>query len=286
MNLHSYPGDSALRAAKYKTHGNYNEIEKKYTNASQVGKCTQLCKYFGCVTKSAEDFFYAYHGDGKRVEDAGMPYNMECGRSVEAIWEKAESLFKDIEGSPLGNINHLTVTDCFLVLENHIILETWEGLQAERDFDHYLRTDETIKSLGWMVLEKDGEEDKNLGIDIKCFQPSTDTYMFLQVKPVSFFIDSKRPEKQESVRSLQRDRALAFKKMAEGMERFAPHNVLYRYVIFEKDFGNGAKISWLKDKERGTFQWKISDLCDSDTGSMKVDIKAVSSLSFIPQLLT
>ena len=281
MDLHSYPGDSALRAAKYKTHGRYNEEEKEFTNSMQVGRCMELCKTLGCVTKTAEDFFYAYHENGKRVEDAGMPYTKNCGRSIEAIWEKAELLFKKIMESD-GNVNHLTVTDCFLVLENHIILESWEGFQAEREFIDYMRNDETVKSLGWMVLDKDGDEDKNLGIDIKCYQPSTDTYMFLQVKPVSFFIDSKRPEKQNSVASIRRDRQLAFKKMAEGIEAFKSHNVVYRYVIFENDFGSNGKHSWLRDNENGTIQWQLSKLCDLYTGAMLKDIKTISSLSFLP----
>ena len=282
MDLSLYPGDNVLRAAKWKGQGIYNKEEREFTLAKGVGACTFLCKKLGCVDKTAEDFFYAYHKNGKEVEVSGLPYHEECGRSIDYMWEQAQILLKKITDKD-GNINHLTVTDCFYILENHVILETWEGLQAEHQFTEWIKNNKAFTNQGWIFEEPDRIEDKNLNIDIKLYNPSQNRYLFLQVKPISFFIDSTKESKKDFMWRIKRDRVNMADKQRNGLRKFCAegYDAAYRCVIFEKLKREGTDFMWLRQKGGTSFMWEMFKIIDERTGDAIQDIKSVSELVYL-----
>lgn len=124
----------------------------------------------------------------------------------------------------------------------HIIVETYRGHQKERDLMEYIR------SKGYEVSKSSSEDDAKLGIDLICKKGNKK--VFLQVKPISFFIGNGRWD-------LIQDRQLAFQKRTLAKQLYNCDTVFAIYKL------NGDETEWLMN-DKGGFSHRFESFLDYD----------------------
>ena len=122
----------------------------------------------------------------------------------------------------------------------HIILETWEGQQNEREFSLFLN------KLGYKTETFDGNVDALYGLDIKVTR-NDGKVSAIQIKPISFFT-SKRPDVVEHRRLLCKKYEKAYTEM-NGLKTY--------YAVYHRDKATG-EVTWIKNGNG--FRFKINEL--------------------------
>ena len=130
----------------------------------------------------------------------------------------------------------------------HIIVETWDGQQNERDFVGLLT------SLGYQCSKFDGNIDARYGVDIKVTR-SDGKVSAIQIKPISFF-KSNRPD-------VQSDRIALCEKYEAALIEFGFKTY---YAIYVRDKTTGD-VTWVKNGNG--FRFKIGELFRYDTSDIR-----------------
>lgn len=218
-----------------------NVWRANFAPSVSVGNCSNLYRLL--KPSSASDFFekyidYAEKNKDKRIYDRGLTFN--------ELVDLAER-FKE-ESERYSGENH----DLRVYLNNalcHIIVETWDGQQMERDFINYL------KSLGYECDKFDGHIDAKYGVDIRCSKDGKKP-IAIQIKPISFFYSKREDVKKDRI-------GLYLKHLSAkndlGIETF--------YAIYKKD---GDVVKWIKNGDG--FRFRLTDLFDVVDGEPIVKI--------------
>ena len=125
----------------------------------------------------------------------------------------------------------------------HIIIETWEGQQNERDFKKYLN------KIGYECSDFDGHIDGKYGLDIKVTR-NDGKVSAIQIKPISFF-KSYRDD-------VQSDRVNLCQKYENALRELG---IKTYYAIYQKDKKTN-EIYWVKNGDM--FRFRINELFDYD----------------------
>ena len=215
-------------------------IYKNYFSYSNsIGNCTNLYRLHQPV--SYEDFYnkyidYAEKNQNLKVYDRGLSY-YELRMMAEFYKIRAE--YNGVPVRPVENY--------FYDLLCHIIIETFDGQQQERQITKYL------ENMGFKCSTFEGNLDAKYGIDRK-LEKDDKTYA-LQIKPVSFFF-SKRKDVIEDRIKLCKEYELAKDEL--GIKTF--------YSVYKRDELDNS-VQWYKNGN--SFCFKIKDLFDYDKNNIE-----------------
>ena len=142
-----------------------------FSPSKKIGNCTNICRKHHPT--DYKDFFEKYIAYGK--ENLGKMTIIDRGLSFDELIELAMK-FRDLalkKGIDLPLEDYLNCAIC------HIIIETFDGQKAEREFRDFL------EKRGYGIKLLDGVEDSTYGVDIIAVKDGKESG--IQVKPISFF---------------------------------------------------------------------------------------------------
>ena len=207
-----------------------------FAPGSHIGNCTNL--YRKLNPSDEVDFYLKYITYASEHQDEPI---YERGLSYTELVQLAEKYKKAVEMKIKAKYDLETYFHDALC---HIIVETWDGQQNERDFSNFLR------SLGYECSHFDGYTDARFGLDIKVNNPRTDKVSAIQIKPISFFL-SNRPD-------VHKDRINLCRKYKMTLETLG---IKTYYAVYVKDKETGD-VKWVKNGNG--FRFRLNELFEFD----------------------
>lgn len=239
---------------KKKFNDDCNEQYGKINGRPFIGSNSWLFKELKPM--NYQDFFdkYLNYTDGKPLNpnvdykySSDLKKKENCGRTLEDLIAVAR-YYKKI--SP--HVNY-PLEEFFDDLVNHIILETYDGHQAELFLRDY------CISGNCEVTETDGDFDANFGVDLIVKKPDN-TVNYIQVKPLSTFVG--RPKNPKLIK----DRINFFKKQKDLDNYLGEHHEII-YMIYDKNHWDKYKeIRWWGKGNKTSF--KLNELIDEQGNSL------------------
>lgn len=235
-------------ANKQKFNKNCNLQYKKINGRPYIGDNSWLFKEL--KPENYQDFFnkyLEYNTIGVKSLNPNEDYKdkwclkkcEKCGRTLEDLIAIAR-YYKKL----CPNVDY-PLEDFFDDLVNHIIIETYDGHQAERCLKNFLI------SKDFNVEETDGDFDANFGVDLIVKKNNQKKY--IQVKPISTFIGNNND-------GLIKDRINFFKKQQKLDAFLNEHNEII-YMLYNKNLMDKTnKIEFYFKGSHSTF--KLNELID------------------------
>ncbi len=222
-----------------------------FAPSNKIGNCTNL--YRKLQPKDAEDFC------GKYVKYAEQNKNLpisQRGLTIDELIDLSEK-YKELSESKtkLSYDSSIYLNDALC----HIIIETWDGQQNERDFISYL------EKLGYKCSKFDGSVDAKYGVDIKV-ERGDGRISAIQIKPISFFKSNRN--------DVQNDRINLCLKYETALRDIG---IKTYYAIYYKDKITGD-ITWVKNN--GMYRFRINELFNYDP----VDIRGTFTRLALPDV--
>lgn len=231
----------------------YNSITKKYINRDRIGSCSYLfLKYHpSSYQEFADRYFddYDYNTFDYRTCTGDRHY----GRSVEQLVCIANRYHQEI------NNPDITLEQCFDDLINHIIIETYDGHQAELHISNLLTTYNVYE-----INTGIDDLDAICGVDLVIRKKGMNKHHYIQVKPNTTFIGDKNI-------SLLEDRVNFFKKEKKLQDYLKDNTACIEYMVYDTDVYYSRKIFKFL-KINGKFRHRLEDLCNAD-GTMKINLR-------------
>jgi len=229
---------SKTTAAKEKI-GKYAKISQIYRDnfspSNVIGNCTNL--YRKLQPKDDKDFcdkYFKYASENKSlpIRDRGLTYE-EYEATVKRYMELANACDEET----------FEYEDYFYDLLCHIITETYDGQQNEREFREFLT------KLGYECDYFDGKIDAYYGLDIKVTR-NDGKLSAIQIKPISFFKSTRT--------DVHRDRINLVAKYYNALNDLG---IKTYYAIYYKDKKTNT-ILWLKNGNG--YRFKLNELFSYD----------------------
>ena len=208
---------------------------KKFAPSNKIGNMTTLYRSLNPI--DCKDFYEKYIHNAEEYHNQSV---WKRGLTYGELLTLAQNYRTDVE-KKIGITYDLE--EFFYDALSHIIIETWEGQQNERDFKQYL------KGLGYECSDFDGHNDGKYGLDIKVTRDDGKV-SGIQIKPITFF-KSWRDDVQKDRINLCRKYEMALNDM--GIKTY--------YAIYEKD-EKSNKVSWVKNGDM--FRFRINELFSYD----------------------
>lgn len=206
-----------------------------FAPSNKIGNCTNLYRLL--EPTDCNDFYEKYVKYGE--EHSYLPISKR-GLSYNELVLLAEKYKKTVEDKL--NVNY-DLSMYFYDALCHIIVETWDGQQNERDFIKFLT------NLGYNCSKFDGKIDAEYGVDIKVTRDDG-RISAIQIKPISFFKSNRS--------DVQADRISLCVKYEEALKKFGFKTY---YAIYSKDKTTGD-ITWVKNGSG--YRFRINELFDYD----------------------
>lgn len=206
-----------------------------FAPSNKIGNCTNLYRLL--EPTDCNDFYEKYVKYGE--EHSCLPISKR-GLSYNELVLLAEKYKKTVEDKL--NVNY-DLSMYFYDALCHIIVETWDGQQNERDFIKFLT------NLGYNCSKFDGKIDAEYGVDIKVTRDDG-RISAIQIKPISFFKSNRS--------DVQADRISLCVKYEEALKKFGFKTY---YAIYSKDKTTGD-ITWVKNGSG--YRFRINELFDYD----------------------
>lgn len=192
-------------------------------STNNFGCCTYLYKKYN-EPQTYQAFYDNY------VNDISGYKPQTYGRSEDYLYQEAEKL-KERSGEDYP------IEDYYNYIVKKLIVDTYDGCNREKCAAQY------IENHGFIVKEPTIQEDKDFGIDLKCYKGETLKFL-VQIKPNTFFMGN-------SNRGLLSDRKSALQKEEICNEKYG---VPVFYILYDKNTGE-----WIKNNN-GSIAHKLSDL--------------------------
>lgn len=202
-----------------------------FAPSNHIGNCTNL--YRTIRPASVDDFYEKYVE--RAIKNPELPIKSR-GLSEHELIQLAKDYKSLSESGRNVDIPYETYLNDALC---HIIVETWDGQNNEREFARFLNT------LGYECSNFEGSVDAKYGLDIKVVR-SDGKLSAIQIKPVSFFM-SNRPD-------VQNDRINMCVKYENAL---ADLGLKTYYAIYKTDRDTGETV-WSKNGEG--FRYRIGEL--------------------------
>lgn len=249
---------SELKSKKY-----YEENKKKFNDNCNTQYCiingrrfigSNSWLYKTLKPKDYQDFFdkYLTFTKGKSL-NPNVDYTNKWdllkdehyGRTLEDLIAIAR-FYKSL----CPNVDY-PLEDFFDDLVNHIIIETFDGHQAERSLS------EDLSSKGFNIQETDGDFDAKFGVDLIATKNGITRY--IQVKPRSTFVGKPND-------GLRKARKSFFDKQ-EKLNIFLGENNDILYAMYDKThMDNTKEIKWFFKEDKFTF--RLEELIDRNGNSL------------------
>lgn len=222
-----------------------------FAPSNRIGNCTNL--YRKLNPTDCNDFYEKYIKYGE--EHMELPISKR-GLSYDELVSVAERYKKAVEEKT--NLSY-DLSVYFYDALCHIIVETWDGQQNERDFIKFLT------NLGYKCSKFDGKIDAKYGVDIKVTR-NDGRVSAIQIKPISFFKSNRS--------DVQTDRINLCIKYEEALK-----NLQFKtyYAIYVKDKATGD-ITWVKNGNG--YRFRINELFNYDQN----DIRGTFTRLAIPEV--
>ena len=211
-----------------------------FAPSNKIGNCTNLYRLL--EPTDCNDFYEKYVKYGE--EHSCLPISKR-GLSYNELVLLAEKYKKTVEDKL--NVKY-DLSIYFYDALCHIIVETWDGQQNERDFIKFLT------NLGYNCSKFDGKIDAEYGVDIKVTRDDG-RISAIQIKPISFFKSNRS--------DVQADRISLCVKYEEALKKFGFKTY---YAIYSKDKTTGD-ITWVKNGNG--YRFRINELFDYDPTDIK-----------------
>lgn len=211
-----------------------------FAPSNRIGNCTNL--YRKLRPNDCNDFYEKYIKYGKENADLSIS---KRGLSYDELVSLAERYKKTVE-EKLKVSYDLSVY--FYDALCHIIVETWDGQQNERDFIKFLT------NLGYNCSKFDGKIDAEYGVDIKVTRDDG-RVSAIQIKPISFFKSNRS--------DVQSDRISLCSKYEDAYKNFGFKTY---YAIYVKDKATG-EIKWVKNGNG--YRFRINELFNYDPSDIR-----------------
>jgi len=218
-----------------------------FAPSNRIGNCTNL--YRVLKPESCEDFYNKYIEYGRLHSE--LPISKK-GLSYDELFSLAERYKKIVEEKIKVNYD---VSVYFYDALCHIIVETWDGQQNERDFIKFLT------NLGYKCSKFDGKIDAEYGVDIKVTR-GDGRISAIQIKPISFFKSNRS--------DVQSDRINLCKKYEDAYKNLGFKTY---YAIYVKDKATG-EITWVKNGNG--YRFRINELFNYDPNDIRGTFTRVS----------
>lgn len=211
-----------------------------FAPSNRIGNCTNL--YRKLNPTDCNDFYekylnYAEEHQELPISKRGLSYN-----ELLALAER----YKKATEEKLKLSYDLSVY--FYDALCHIIIETWDGQQNERDFIRFLT------KLGYKCSKFDGKIDAEYGVDIKVTRDDG-RISAIQIKPISFFKSNRS--------DVQTDRINLCKKYEDAYRNLGFKTY---YAIYAKDKDTGD-ITWVKNGNG--YRFRVNELFGYDPSDIK-----------------
>lgn len=211
-----------------------------FSSGKFIGNCTNLYRLH--KPTSYEDFFnkyieYAEQNQNLPIYDRGLSYD-ELRMTAEFYKIRAE-----YNGTPVKPVENY-----FYDLLCHIIVETFDGQEQERQMKTYL------ESIGIKCSSFKGNIDAKYGVDIK-MEDNNGNISALQIKPVSFFYSNRK--------DVIEDRMKLCKEYEMTREDY---QIKTFYSVYKRNETDNS-IQWYKNGD--SFCFKIKDLFDYDKNDIE-----------------
>lgn len=203
------------------TLGRYSVIWKnEFSGKIHIGDCSYL--YYKLQPSSIWDFYRKYIDDGKKnlyaVSDARLRGRSEKELTKEAVWMK--HLIAD---------ETISLKECYYCIVMHVIIETYNG----HLYEHLFKQDKERE--GFKCEYVFGDDDSKYGIDMLVCDNDGKKLYAVQVKPDTFFFNTKKYD-------LMRDRVNALQKERLTLKKYG---IPEYYVVYSvMDNGIEPKKQW------------------------------------------
>lgn len=211
-----------------------------FAPSNKIGNCTNL--YRKLQPSSCEDFYnkyinYALNNSNLPITKRGLSYNelITLAERYKQLTEEKTNLKYDLE-------------TYFYDALCHVIIETWDGQQNERDFILFL------KKLGYTCSKFDGKIDTEYGVDIKVTR-NDGRVSAIQIKPITFFKSNRS--------DVQSDRINLCNKYEKTLKDLG---IKTYYAIYSKDKATG-NVTWLKNGSG--YRFRINELFNYDPSDIR-----------------
>lgn len=192
----------------------HNMIWKTLNQRESVGDMSYL--FWKYNPKDYKDFWDKYTSD-INILNTDLKHS---GRSVSYLLDLAKT-YKERSGN-----TSTPLPTYFKNIVWHIIVQTYDGLNREREFMEY------IKKYGYTCDKVEGDIDAGYGIDLE-LKKNGNHFAYLQIKPMSFCLGN-------SNAALREDRKLAFSKREKVRKEFGKEVWM---IIYKKDESTG-EVKW------------------------------------------
>lgn len=218
-----------------------------FAPSNRIGNCTNL--YRKLLPSSVDNFYekyveYAEKNNSLPISQRGLSYN--------ELISLADRYKKQSEEK--ANVN-LDLSVFFYDALCHIIVETWDGQQNERDFVTFLT------SLGYRCSKFDGSIDAKYGVDIKV-ERNDGRISAIQIKPISFFKSNRN--------DVQYDRIHLCEKYEDALKEFGFKTY---YAIYVKDKETGD-VKWVKNGNG--YRFRINELFNYNPSDIRGTFTRIS----------
>ena len=217
---------------------------KDFAPSNKIGNCTNLYRIL--KPNDCCDFYQKYITYGS--EHHSLPISKR-GLTYDELISLSEKYKEEVE-SRIDLSYDLSMY--FYDAVCHIIVETWDGQQTERDFMEFLNR------LGYSCSKFDGSIDSEYGVDIKVTR-NDGRVSAIQIKPISFFISNRS--------DVQSDRINLCRKYEQAFNRFGFKTY---YAIYVRDKRTND-ITWVKNGNG--YRFRINELFEYDPNDIEGSFK-------------
>ena len=222
-----------------------NAYRNIYSHSDKIGNCALLFKILN--PSSYDDFYNKYIQYASAHKDEKIMYR---GLTYDELYATAQSYKKYCEDNGCSAYD---LELYFYKLVCHIIYETYQGQNKERQFIKY------INSLGYKCGKFDDYLDTKYGMDLKV---ENDNKAFaIQIKPISFFLGNALDLKRDQIDLCHKYEQALYDR---GIKTF--------YAIYK--INNKGEIYWLRNKNG--FKFKIKELFDYDKNDIENTFKKIA----------
>ena len=211
-----------------------------FAPSNRIGNCTNLYRLL--KPDSCEDFFDKYVKYASGHKDLPISKRGLDETELLLLAEKYKNLVQEKTGITNDILTYYYDALC------HIIVETWDGQQNERDFIKFLT------NLGYSCSKFDGKIDAEYGVDIKVTRDDG-RVSAIQIKPISFFKSNRS--------DVQSDRINLCKKYEEAYKNLGFKTY---YAIYVRDKVTG-EITWVKNGNG--YRFRINELFNYDPNDIR-----------------
>lgn len=225
----SYYEDNKNRIAK-----KHNKLWKSISGRPFVGNCSYL--YAKLKPTSYQDFFDKYVlFINPKYEGTKLKKSQFYGRTIEDLTRLAEYYQEQ------ANDSNFTLEEYFDDIVCHVIIETFDGHQAEKELMKIL-TDYNFE-----VEETEGDMDAQFGVDL-IVRKNGEVKEYIQVKPISTFVRTNA--------SLVEDRRNFYMKQIKLDEYAEKHvtdlkkrDIIYMLYDYQHLISTGEVLWYYKDNK-------------------------------------